>query len=93
MFLASEDSGLWRSAYGVALATASAIPGACEVVAVATGPWLGESLASLGFHMRGENPVFVYDRAQRFARLPSPLIQMVDSDAFLMYDPSYPYLT
>jgi hypothetical protein len=29
----------------------------------------------------------------RFAQLPPPLIQMVDSDAFIMYDPSYPYFT
>lgn len=93
MFLDQEGAEAWRAAYGLALQTAAAIPTTCEVVATASLPWLGEVLEGLGFRLQTEKPIFLYDPKERFAGLPPLLIQMVDSDAFFLHSPSYPYFT
>jgi hypothetical protein len=93
VFIGSEDREAWRSAYALIVQTAAAIEGVCEVAATASLPWLGEVLQSVGFRLRQEKPIFLYDPEKRFAGLPPLLIQMVDSDAFFLHDPSYPYLT
>ena len=93
LFLESEDRQAWQAAYQVAFLTAARIPGTCEVSAVASLPWLGSILAGLGFKLRQEKPIFLHDPKKRCAGLPPFLIQMVDSDAFFLHSPFYPFLT
>ncbi len=93
VFLNQEDAEGWRAAYGLAMRTAASIPTTCEVVATASLPWLEEVLQALGFRLRQEKPIFLYDPKKRLAGQPPLLIQMVDSDAFFLHSPSYPYFT
>src|ERR1700722_2995523 len=93
LFLDQESADTWRLAYILALQSAIEIPTVCEVVATASLPWTGEVLEGLGFRLRQEKPIFIYDPGQKLEGLPPLNVQMVDSDAFFLHDPSYPYLT
>jgi Acetyltransferase (GNAT) domain len=93
MFIGSEERETWQKAYSVALRTAAAMPHVCEVAAVASAHWLCDALESLGLHRRQEKLIFIYDPRRRTVGVPPFLIQMVDSDAFYMHSPSFPYFT
>lgn len=93
LFLEQESPESWRLAYSLALQCANSIPTICEVVATASLSWTGEVLESLGFRLRQEKPIFIYDPGRRLEGLPPLQVQMMDSDAFFLHDPSYLYLT
>jgi hypothetical protein len=83
----------WQAAYRLAIHTAAALPETCEISAFSSLPRTGVLLRGEAFQKRAERPVMAYDPDARLQNA-SPLnLQMVDSDAFFLYSPSYPYLT
>jgi hypothetical protein len=93
VFLDCEERAAWQAAYALAVQQASGLRGVCEIVGVASLPWLSELFTRAGFRLRQEKPIFLYDPRNQYGSLPPLLIQMVDSDAFFLYSPSYPYFT
>jgi hypothetical protein len=89
----SEDRHDWQSAYRSAARAAADLPGTCEVTAASALPWVAEILRRDGFRQRGEKPVALYDPGGRLAGAPPVHLQMVDSDAFFLHSPSYPFVT
>jgi hypothetical protein len=93
LLVSSESQADWRNACQLAFRIASAASGCCEVVFAVSLPWLAAILRECGFHQRHVRPVLVYDRDQVLAGAPPLHLQMVDSDAFFLPGPSYPFLT
>jgi hypothetical protein len=93
IFINSEEPMEWESAYRLALKTAASLPATCEVVAATSLPWLAAVFRKCGFRRCSDRPVVLYDPRQLLANAPPLHIQMVDSDAFYLYDLSYPFLT
>ena len=89
----SDHPGDWRSAYRLAVRTASALEETCEVIVVSALPWLNEMLQQDGLRLRDERPVVLHDPHGRLAGAPPLHLQMVDSDAFFLYSRSYPFVT
>jgi hypothetical protein len=89
IFAASD----WEAAYRLAIHTAAALPDTCEISAFSSLPRTSILLQAEGFQKRDERPVMVYDPEVRLQSAPPLNLQMVDSDAFFLYSPSYPYLT
>jgi len=86
-------SSNWQAAYRLAIRTAAALPGTCEISAFSSLPEIGALFRDEAFQKRDERPVLVYDPEDRLQAAPTLNLQMVDSDAFCLYNPSYPYLT
>jgi hypothetical protein len=89
----SDAQADWRNACRLAFRTAAAASDCCEVVYAVSLPWLGEILRECGFQRRNIRPVLVFDPQRVLADAPPLHLQMVDSDAFFLHDPSYPFLT
>jgi hypothetical protein len=89
----SEERCDWQSAYRCAARAAAELASTCEVTVASALPWVAEILRRDGFRQRGEKPVVLYDPAGRLRGAPPLHLQMVDSDAFFLYSPSYPFVT
>jgi hypothetical protein len=93
LFVASQNPADWSSACRLAFHTAAAAPNTCETVYAVALPWMGEILRENGFHKRDERPILAYDPQNLLSAAPPLHIQMVNSDAFCIYNLSYPFLT
>lgn len=89
----SEKPTDWEGAYRAATITARKRKQTCEIVAVSSLPWLSQALGRIGFKLRKQTPVFLYDPAGKlFGGLPLHL-RLTDSDDCLLYEERYPFLT
>ena len=83
----------WQAAYRLAVNDAASQPQTCEITTFCSLPWVGKLLESEGFHQRDERPAMLFGREKSFAGAQQVHLQMVECDAFVVYSPSYPYLT
>jgi hypothetical protein len=83
----------WEAAYRVAVATAAKRKTTCEISAVSSLPWLSDVFRSLGFHLRAQAPVMLYDPAQRLVNAPPLHLRMTDNDHCFLFDEMYPFMT
>jgi hypothetical protein len=93
MFLNSDEPAEWESACRLAVQTAASLASTCEVSAATSLPWLAGVFRKCGFRRCNDRPVMLYDPRRLLTNAPPLHIQMVDSDAFYLYDLSYPFLT
>ncbi len=93
LFVRSSEAGDWETAYRLALRAAADLPETCEAVATSSLPWLDPILERCGMRERIAKPILVYDRRGLLSGAPPLHVQMVDSDAFFLYSPSFPFLT
>ena len=89
----SEERLDWQSAYRCAARAAAELASTCEITVASALPWVGEILREDGFRQRDERPVALYDPGGQLAGTPPLHLQMVDSDAFFLHSPSYPFVT
>jgi hypothetical protein len=88
----SEAPQDWETAYSVAASTAAGLEATCEISAVSSLPWLSDALRRIGFRLRGQAPVVLYDPARRLANAPPLHLRMTDNDYCFSYDEHYPFL-
>jgi hypothetical protein len=93
LFVRSTDPEAWEAASTLALGVAAGLPGTCEVVTASAMEWLDDVFRRCGMREREARPVLLYDSRGLLAGAPPLHIQMIDSDAFLMYVPSHLFLT
>lgn len=93
IFLNTEETDSWRAACALAVKEACSYPEVCEVAAYASVPWLAQVLEHCGFRQRRGKPIFLFDPSNQCSAMPPLLVQMVDSDAFFLQNPSDPYFT
>jgi hypothetical protein len=93
LFLNSEEPAEWEAACRVAFRTAASLATTCEVVAATSLPWLAGIFRGCGFRKSDDRPIMLCDPRQLLTGAPRLQIQMADSDAFYLYDPSFPFLT
>jgi len=93
IFVDSAFVADWLAAYRLAVGAAAARPATCEITAFSSSSWVAEMLRHEGFRLRGEKPVALFDPKGQFNGVLPLNLQMVDSDAFFLYSPSFPYLT
>jgi hypothetical protein len=90
------DSALpsdWLAVYRLAVRAAAVRPATCEITAFSALSWVAEMLRREGFRLRDEKPVVLFDPRGQFSGVPPLHLQMVDSDAFFLQSPLFPYLT
>jgi hypothetical protein len=93
LFVRSTEPAAWEAACRLALESAAELPGTSEVVAASSLAWLDGVFRGCGMREREARPVMLYDPRGRLESA-SPLhLQMVDSDAFFLYSPAFPFLT
>lgn len=93
LFVRSTDPEAWEAACRLAVRVAAGLPGTCEVVAASALAWLDDVFRRCGMRERDARPVLLYDPKRLLAGAPPLHIQMIDSDAFLVYVPSHLFLT
>jgi hypothetical protein len=93
LLVRSSEAADWETAYRLALRAAADLPETCEVVATSSLPWLDQILERCGMRERIAKPILVYDRRGLLSGAAPLHLQMVDSDAFFLYSPSFPFLT
>jgi hypothetical protein len=93
LMVASDAADDWQAAYTEAARVAAERPDTCEVVAVSSVPWLSAILERANFRLQERRPMMLFDPRGRLAFEPSLSVQMVDWDAYFLYDPSFPFLT
>jgi hypothetical protein len=89
----SEAPPDWEAAYRVAVSTAARQKTTCEISTVSSLPWLSDIFRSLGFRLRAQAPVMLYDPAQRLVNAPPLHLRMTDNDHCFLFDELYPFLT
>jgi hypothetical protein len=89
----SEAPEDWVAAYRVAVITAIRQKTTCEITAVSSLPWLSQGLKEIGFHLRRQTPVALYDPARKLVNVPPLHLRMTDSDGCFLYDERYPFST
>lgn len=89
----SEVPADWIAAFRAAAQTAAGDEACCEISAVSSIPWLSEGLREMGFRLRCQTPVMLYDPARRLLDAPSLHLRMTDSDACFLYDERNPFNT
>jgi hypothetical protein len=89
----SEAPRDWEAAYRVAVYTAGRRKTTCEISAVSSLPWLSDALRSIGFRLRRQSQVMLYDPAQRLVNAPPLHLRMTDSDCCFLYEEMHPFLT
>ncbi len=93
LFLNSEEPADWEAACRIAFRTAASLATTCELVVATSLPWLAGIFRRCGFRKSDDRPIMLYDPRQLLSSAPPLQIQMADSDAFYLYDPSFPFLT
>lgn len=93
LYVGSEDKSAWRAAFRIAARTAAESPETCEITAVSSLAWMSRLLSEDGFKLRNAKPIMLFDPQSKFANTPPLQIQMTDSDAFFLGNPTDPFLT
>jgi hypothetical protein len=83
----------FRDALTHAVATAVADAETCELLVPCSSALSRETLELLGFRLRSQKPIWLYDPKSALGPAPCLHIQPVDSDAFFLTDVRDPFLT
>ena len=89
----SDSPQDWVGAYRAAVESAIANEEICEVTAVSSLPWLSSGLMELGFRLRAQFPVTLYDPTCSLLNSPPLHLRMTDSDLCFLHSPDSPFLT
>jgi hypothetical protein len=89
----SEAPRDWEDAYSVAASIAARQKATCEISAVSSLPWLSDALRRIGFRLRKQSPVMLYDPSERLVNAPPLHLRMTDSDECFLHAGSHSFLT
>lgn len=89
----SESHQDWAAAYRAAVASAITNEEICEVTAASSLRWLSTELKDMGFRLRDQIPVTLYDPTSSLLRSPPLHLRMTDSDLCFLQSPDSPFLT
>ncbi len=89
----SEAPRDWEDAYSVAVSIAARQKATCEISAVSSLPWLSDALRRIGFRLRKQSPVMLYDPNERLINAPPLHLRMTDSDECFLHTGSPSFLT
>jgi hypothetical protein len=89
----SEAPRDWEDAYGVAASVAARQKATCEISAVSSLPWLSDALRRIGFRLRKQSPVLLYDPAEQLVNAPPLHLRMTDNDECFLHAGSCSFLT
>jgi hypothetical protein len=90
--ISSDDVADWAAAYGLATSTAASNPETCEVMTIASTPFIKQALLANGYRQRGIDPFFLYDPGNKLAGVPPIFLNLIDGDGAYLSDPEHPLL-
>jgi len=93
LWIASGEPGDWAAAYALAIEVAGMDPRCCELTVRCSTPLVKSALLANGFRFSHDEPIWLHDPSGLMNGAAPLHIQALDSDSFLAFNPSDPYLT